>query len=58
MQAANLLESPLTMLTLVSDPSVVTHARSVDALPREAVLLAGLWRPRGLGDEHQVNHNN
>lgn len=29
----NLLESPLTVLALIPDPSVITHAAPVDALP-------------------------
>lgn len=46
------------MLTLISHPPVVAHARSVHALPREAVLVAGLRGPGGLGQEahHKVKH--
>ena len=50
MQAANLLESPLTMLTLVPDPSPVADARPVDALPRQTALVTLLGR-RGFAQE-------
>lgn len=44
------------MLTLVSDPSAVTDARTIDALPRQAVLVARFGR-RGVSGQHQVKQH-
>lgn len=44
------------MLTLVSNPSTVTDARAIDALPRQAVLVARFGR-RGVRDQHQVKQH-
>lgn len=52
----HLLEPPLAVLALVSDPSAVTHARPVDALPGQAVLVARLGR-RGVSSQHQVKEH-
>lgn len=53
---AYLLESALTVLTLVSNPSSVADACPIDAFPGETVFLTG-FRGRGVRDEHQVKHN-
>lgn len=52
----HLLEPPLAVLTLVSDPSAVTDARPIDALPRQAVLVARFGR-RGVSGQHQVKQH-
>ena len=51
----DLLESSLTVLTLVSDPALVTDAGTIDTFPREAVFVTRLRR-RGFREEHQVKH--
>lgn len=38
----NLPESSLTVLALIPDPTVVTHAGPVDALPGKTAFIAGL----------------
>lgn len=43
------------MLALVPDPTVVTHAGAVDALPGETVAIAG--NGRGSQAEHEVQHH-
>ena len=52
---SDLLESSLTMLTLVSDPALVTDAGTIDTFPREAVFVA-CFRRRGFREEHQVKY--
>lgn len=52
----NLLESSLTMLALISYPSVITDASSIDALPRKAAFIAGLGNGR-LRLKHEVKQD-
>lgn len=52
----NLLESSLTVLALIPNPSVITDARSIDALPREAVFSARLGNG-GFRLQHEVKQN-
>ena len=53
----HLLESPLTVLALIPDPSVVTHAGPVHALPRITALIAGLGHGGAFRVEHEVQHH-
>lgn len=52
----HLLEPPLAVLALVSDPSSVTDAGSVYTFSREAVLVTrfGRW---GVSEQHEVKQN-
>jgi len=50
------LEPPLAVLALVSHPSSVTDAGSVDAFPGETVLVARLGR-RGVRGQHEVKQH-
>lgn len=51
----HLLEPPLAVLTLVSDPSAVTDARPIDALPGQAVVAQ--FGRRGVSGQHQVKQH-
>lgn len=52
----HLLEPPLTVVALVSNPSSVTDAGSVNTFPGETILVAG-FRRRGVGEQHKVKQN-
>lgn len=52
----HLLEPPLAVLALISDPSSVTDAGSVDAFSREAILVAR-FRRRGVSEEYKVKQD-
>lgn len=45
------------MLALIPDPSVVTHAGPVHALPRITALIAGLGHGGAFRVEHEVQHH-
>lgn len=53
---AHLLESPLAVLTLVSNPSSITDAGSVYTFSGETILVAR-FRRRGVSEEDQVKQN-
>ena len=52
----HLLEPPLAVLTLVSDPSAVTDARPIDALSWQAAVVARFGRG-GVSAQHQVKEH-
>lgn len=53
----NLLESSLTVLALIPDPSVVAHASPVEALPRKTVFIARLGHGGGFRVKHELEHH-
>lgn len=53
---AHLLESPLAVLALVSNPSSITDAGSVDTFAGETILVARFCR-RCVSEEDQVKQN-
>lgn len=52
----HLLEPPLAVLALVSDPSSIADAGSVDTFSREAALVAR-FRRGGVSEQHEVKQN-
>lgn len=54
--AVHLLEPPLAVLALVSDPSSITDAGSVDTFSRETILVTR-FRRRGVSEQHKVKQN-
>lgn len=54
---SDLLESPLAVLALVSDPSVIALAGSVRAGSRKAAFLAGLEGRGGFTAQHKAQRN-
>lgn len=48
------LEPAVAVLTLIPDPSSVTHTRAVHAFPRQTVLVAGFSRRRVCG-QHEAH---
>lgn len=51
-----LLESSLAVLALISDPSLIAHARPVDTFPGRTALVARFGR-RGVRGEDQVEQH-
>lgn len=49
------LEPSVAVLTLIPNPSSITHARAVHAFPRQTVFVAG-FRRRRVCSQHEAQH--